>query len=382
MPKKIANKVRLMLDSGAFSAWTLQQPIDVKDYIKWIKDHSDLLHSIISLDTIPGRFGQKRTRADVDHAAAETYKSHQAIKDAGISGIPVFHRGESFKWLERYIKDGETYIGISPLVDSSEHIKRQWLDQVFSVITDSKGWACIKTHGFGVTNPPLMMRYPWYSVDSTSWVKGGGFGKVNIPIFENGSYNYLKPPIIIHASDVKQVRPRASLAGFGPQIQKVAIDWLESKGFTLTEIMVSRALRCCALLAYFNDLEKCLPLPFTHKHFSFIQEKPIKFEIEHLERALDGSLNKKLYLYHSTNTSNDQSSLLSKMGANNRLLSYYELREYPRERVEAYVRNGWDKTYIRKQPKADWKSRRYLAYRSMKLLERTNNGTFGPVGED
>ena len=30
----------------------------------------------------------------------------------------------------------------------------------------------VKVHGFGMTGPPLLKRYPFYSVDSTSWLGG------------------------------------------------------------------------------------------------------------------------------------------------------------------------------------------------------------------
>jgi|SRR5262252_6628889 len=37
-------------------------------------------------------------------------------------------------------------------------------------VTDDKGWPLRKLHGFGVGALELIQRYPWYSVDSTSWL--------------------------------------------------------------------------------------------------------------------------------------------------------------------------------------------------------------------
>jgi hypothetical protein len=37
-----------------------------------------------------------------------------------------------------------------------------------------------KVHGFGITSPWLVKRYPFYSVDSTSWKAGGRYGDTRI----------------------------------------------------------------------------------------------------------------------------------------------------------------------------------------------------------
>jgi hypothetical protein len=38
----------------------------------------------------------------------------------------------------------------------------------------------LKVHGFGLTVLSLMKRYPWFSVDSTSWVLTGRFGAIYV----------------------------------------------------------------------------------------------------------------------------------------------------------------------------------------------------------
>jgi hypothetical protein len=53
---------------------------------------------------------------------------------------------------------------------------RLWLDEVFAHYLTFAGAPIIKVHGFGMTTFELMARYPWYSVDSSSWLMGGRNG--------------------------------------------------------------------------------------------------------------------------------------------------------------------------------------------------------------
>jgi hypothetical protein len=105
--------IKLMLDSGAYSAWTQNQAISIAAYIKFVRECEPYLHTYVNLDVIPGALGRPRTWQDTETAAAQSYRSLQLMKDAGLKPLPVFHQGEDFRWLERMLKDGEEYIGIS-----------------------------------------------------------------------------------------------------------------------------------------------------------------------------------------------------------------------------------------------------------------------------
>jgi hypothetical protein len=57
-----------------------------------------------------------------------------------------------------------------------------WLDRIWDrYLTDGSGRPRLKVHGFGLTAIPLMQRYPWYSVDSSSWVQIASVGSVILP---------------------------------------------------------------------------------------------------------------------------------------------------------------------------------------------------------
>ena len=94
--------------------------------------------------------------------------------------IHVFHQNEDFQWLEKMVKE-MGYIGLSPANDRTTNEKQSWLDRCMDFVLDKNGIPKVKFHGFAVTSLRLMLRYSWYSVDSTSWVLTGRFGSVYVP---------------------------------------------------------------------------------------------------------------------------------------------------------------------------------------------------------
>lgn len=59
-----------------------------------------------------------------------------------------------------------------------------WLDGVWNIIMKEN--PSLKVHGFAMTDPINMLRYPWYSVDSSSWTWAFRYGLVYL--FNNGKW--------------------------------------------------------------------------------------------------------------------------------------------------------------------------------------------------
>ena len=73
-------------------------------------------------------------------------------------------------------------ITIGGMVPISTPQLKLWLDRLWAdYLTDDQGRPIVKVHGFGLTSLPLMMRYPWYSVDSSTWVQWAANGMVLVP---------------------------------------------------------------------------------------------------------------------------------------------------------------------------------------------------------
>lgn len=182
---KAADDLEVMLDSGAFSAWSNDKIITLDEYSGFILANPGQFDVVVNLDVIPGKWGQVPSQAEIDRSAGlgweNYYELKRRIEPSGAIPIHVYHQGEDIKWLKKIIEECE-YFGVSPGNDRTTQQKIKWLDEIMPYLTDDKGWAIRKFHGFGVTSEDLMLRYPWYSVDSTSWVLTGRFGACFIPL--------------------------------------------------------------------------------------------------------------------------------------------------------------------------------------------------------
>jgi hypothetical protein len=168
--------VNFILDSGAFSVWTLGQVITLKEYMDFAKLFKDRYASrlnslyVVNLDKIPGEFGRKPSYQEVEDSAQVGRDNFLHLKDAGLDTIPVFHQHEDFKWLE-LMKQEVDYIGISPANDIATKGRLAWLDNVYADLRDN-----YKTHSFGGISERILRRYPIYSGDSSSWKHWGRWG--------------------------------------------------------------------------------------------------------------------------------------------------------------------------------------------------------------
>lgn len=219
--KNKKNKVNLFLDSGAFSAWSQGAEINIHNYIEFIKKNIKYIDTYAVLDVIGN--------------AEKTLKNQRIMEKAGLSPLPCFHYGEDIKYLKRYLKNYD-YIALGGMVPISTKDLRPWLDELFSKHICSKdGMPKVKIHGFGMTALTLMLRYPWYSVDSTSWVVTGRMGGILIPRKTNGKYDYTKNPIKLTVSSKSPAtkKKEAHYTTFSPIQQKLFRKYFEGRGFKL-----------------------------------------------------------------------------------------------------------------------------------------------------
>jgi hypothetical protein len=161
-------KKTIFLDSGAFSMFTQGVQVDLKAYGEFIKAHTDIVHVSSNLDVI-----------GAGHEL-ESYNRQKELEAMGVPNIyPVHHVRDEDWWLERYLDEGYDYIFLGGMVPETTAYLRQWLDHVWhNYLTTPDGRPKIKVHGFGLTTNELIFRYPWYSVDSTSWVTVAQFGSI------------------------------------------------------------------------------------------------------------------------------------------------------------------------------------------------------------
>lgn len=163
---------KVFLDSGAFSSFSLGVTVDIGAYAEFIKENQDIIRMASVLDAIGDPKG--------------TLDNQRDLERRGVQVLPCFHFGEPWWYLEHYIANYE-YFTIGGMVPIQNNKLEVWLDELWGkYLTDNNGVAKNKVHGFGLTTRRLMEKYPWYSVDSSSWVQAASTGRVVFPEHNTG----------------------------------------------------------------------------------------------------------------------------------------------------------------------------------------------------
>lgn len=196
----------LFLDSGAFSVWNSGGIVDIDAYIQFCQMHPGVSY-YANLDAIPGKPGDAaspRMEAMIDAACEESWNNYRRMIEylPKEKVIPVYHRGEDPKWLDRYLDFGVDYIGIGQAVAFGGKVdQKAWLrENLWPRVLNNDGTLKVKTHGFAITSFDLMKFMPWHSVDSTSWLKQAAYGVVYVPFQKGGVDDYSRAPFLLNCS--------------------------------------------------------------------------------------------------------------------------------------------------------------------------------------
>lgn len=165
-----ADGAKVFLDSGAFSAHSLGAIIDLPTYCDYIKRNMDLWRvedNSVMVSVLDG-IGDP----------LKTYQNQWAMEQLGAKPLPCFHFGEDERYLDHYVRNYE-YITLGGMVGKSSATLATWLDRIWERhLIDGSGRPRLKVHAFGITAIPIMERYPWFSVDSSSWIQTAAFGNI------------------------------------------------------------------------------------------------------------------------------------------------------------------------------------------------------------
>lgn len=221
------DNAQVFLDSGAFSAFTLGVTITVEDYCNYINRNRDIIR--VEDGTVMASV------LDGIGDPLQTWRNQMEMEMRGARPLPCFHAGEDERYLEHYVKNYD-YITLGGMVGSSTKQLCVWLDRMWErYLTDGSGRPRLKVHGFGITAIPIMERYPWYSVDSSSWIQSAAFGSIVTP--EYG-------PLSVSEKSPSRHDAGQHISTLTPVEQDVVLQMLEKAGFTyerLSTIYESRA---------------------------------------------------------------------------------------------------------------------------------------------
>ena len=158
---------RLIVDSGAFSAWSCgmktacwdkNMKVDLDDYCKFLDDISDLRPF-------------NAVQFDVYGDPEQSYKNFLEMNKRGYDVMPVFTRGETLERLDEFY-DYTDYImfgGIAVGGANKQYVK--WFQN------NNKGR---KSHWLGFTSTDFISYYKPESVDASSWANCQRFGQMLI----------------------------------------------------------------------------------------------------------------------------------------------------------------------------------------------------------
>lgn len=229
------SNLKLFIDSGAFTAWTKGNMIDVDEYINWINSRSDCIHLYGQIDFIPGDIVKGATNEQVKEAAQKTWENYLYMrpKMKNPDGLLyTFHVGEPYEYLKQALEwEDESgkpiyYIALGGMVGKPMPVKESFLDSCFEIIKNSSN-PNVKIHAFGMTSFSLLKKYPITSADSTSWIMTGANGSIMtdcgiIQVSDNKSnlpnhYSHLdKQHIEIFNTKIKD---------FGYSLKELAVDY-------------------------------------------------------------------------------------------------------------------------------------------------------------
>lgn len=219
---------KIFLDSGAFSSYTKGVTIDIDSFCEYINSHP-FLTVTASLDVIPDMNNMNVTA----EKSWQNYLYQREKVDYKYKLIPTFHRGESLQNLDRilYYTDEEgkqiPYIALGAIATTkTRSVRDRFFDDCFEHILRIR--PDIKVHAFGVTDLHLLEKYPFYSADSTTWIRAAVMGEI---LSDYGRLAISERKCEYTGLSLNQVEKYVESFGF--DLEKLRIDPVERELFNI-----------------------------------------------------------------------------------------------------------------------------------------------------
>lgn len=161
---------RVIIDSGAFTAFSTGKVIKREDYLTWATEFSskwkDKLKSLYFMNL------------DVIGDAVRSQENLEWFESQGFYPIPIVTRGATKTEIKEMIAKYD-YIAIGGLVGAEDGGVLGRLNVFFDMWEKERKTTGrqVKVHLLGVTIASILFRYPAYSVDSSSWTSPLRFGR-------------------------------------------------------------------------------------------------------------------------------------------------------------------------------------------------------------
>lgn len=164
--RKHRGEVRLLLDSGAFTAWKAGKSVELDAYCKFIE----------ALPVPPWKYFM----LDVIGDPAATARNYETMLRRGFDPIPIFTRGESPAMLDQYFKTSDV-VGIGGLVRTQRN--RAFVNGIMRHVGTRN------VHLLGFSDIVFLKQYRPFSCDSSGWDQSK-YGKLRMYL-GNGRFAYV-----------------------------------------------------------------------------------------------------------------------------------------------------------------------------------------------
>jgi hypothetical protein len=235
-------RARIMLDSGAFTAWNIGKPVRLQDLIEYdlglLKQYPQHQFVFIALDVIPGARGRTATEAEIGAAVEESYANFCTMLQAlpGQYVLPVYHSGEQRRIRDRYLSHTK-YLCLSMNQNLSEGERLRWAREA---ITPDAYY-----HGLAATGNAMLKTVDWYSVDSSGWLMTAAMGSILFPVGDE-----LRPVSISStAPSLKDDNKHIFNMGEGRWL----VDFIRSRGYDEEILSTRYEARICWNIDMWNN---------------------------------------------------------------------------------------------------------------------------------
>lgn len=151
------NIIRLLIDSGAFTAFTKEKKINIDEYCDFLKENQDIIWKYFTLDEIGNE--------------EKTLENYKYMLNKGLNPIPIFTAGQNPKDLEFYYKYNDV-VGLGGLIGLPKS-KKGYLKYIINNFIRGR-----KVHLLGCTDEATLRTFKPYMCDSSSITSNVRYGDV------------------------------------------------------------------------------------------------------------------------------------------------------------------------------------------------------------
>ena len=230
--------VRILVDSGAFSAHSQGFDIRLADYASWLEEVAPALR-----DWLVGAI-----TLDVLNDEAQSWDNWAALQRRGLDTIPVVHLHARADVVDRYVDAGVDWVALGAMVGQPFPTKFAWAAWIHRHLRDRHPH--VRTHGLGATSQRMTETIPWWSVDSSSFGSGFRYGRARL--YDPATRKIVAVPVDGSADIHRHGRLLRDVYGIDPAA-------VRKSGSGNRDLLLAAAAR--AVLLWQTDLRAGRPIP-------------------------------------------------------------------------------------------------------------------------